>query len=1187
MRFKHRPGGLAAIALTTLLAACGGGGGGGGGDNDTPNRAPVSNAGADQSVFKGGAVTLDGSTSSDADGNSLSYRWTQSSGPTVSLSSGTTSRPTFTAPAASGTLVFSLVVNDGRVDSTADTVQVTVANRAPVANAGTDATIEAGQLFTLDAMGSTDADTDALTYTWTQLSGPAVTLTAVSNGRVRFTAPAQVSQLSFGVVANDGEAGSTQDVVAISVVISAINSPPVAQAYGNFSMPKRGDAYLQGYGYDPENDPITFRWRQVGGPTVTLTNANSWIASFVAPETPAVLTFEFNVSDGVSISNTEVVVVTVENVAPDVYASALSPANPRTLDDIAVDADFFDADSDPLTVTYTWKRNGTVVPSVTGAIFPASETTRGDVILVTITANDGTVSTTVDATTTILDTPPVLSANAPTDVNYGDTVNFTVTASGDDDGDAVGNYVVRLGPAGFNVSGGGAAQWVAKLPMFDDYVDVAWTVGLADAPTAGVSGVIRVHHAAREVPIMRTAGGVPQNRELLVVTDLDGDGTDEMLISDGRTLYVRKRSGTEFPENWAYPFSLAGVSNGIQSIAAANVSGDANAEIYVSSDSRIRMLDGTTRRLVHEYQPPNVTQCNALRVADLEGDGPKELICLGMVDTYNSNGAGKIVVLNAADLSLKDTINQTGLGTSMDVGNLDSDSALEIVTSNGYVYSGATRINEWAYGPQFGTVVEAGDVDGDGVEEIIALTSTDVKVFSAVTRNQRYTFTSGYCCGLGDVRVAEIGGDARREVFIGDSQWGAVSAHRLNTTTQAFEQLFTLPSQGYGISGVAIGNVDADANLEVVWGTDIGSSANDAMIVAEISTPTTLTLQWRSDTAGQFTGPFVGGMLTRTATGVRKVMFASQGYTTNTSGTRLIGLDPATGSPALSGIIANTYYGNASIEVGDADSDGIDEVFISASDSYTPFYATHDFASDTREWTSPTGYTASNGMAHADVTGDGNVDFASMGTDARVTIFNVAQSSVVWQSPQLEYNGQDVALGDVDEDGVTDVLALTDSKIRVYGRNSTATQFVERAVADVQSGSRVLAADLDGDGETEIVVLEYIYYYYNNSQLRVFDKNLQLLRTMPLTVRATNLVLEPSANPRKNLLLSTTSTSGSYYYVPPTEVWAIDAQSGAGVWRSPALPGEFSRDSLNAVDLNADGQYELTFGTTVGAFITR
>ena len=51
------------------------------------------------------------------------------------------------------------------------------------------------------------------------------------------------------------------------------------------------------------------------------------------------LTFEFVVSDGVLFSEPAQVVVTVENVAPDVYVNALTPGNPRTLDNIEVQAD--------------------------------------------------------------------------------------------------------------------------------------------------------------------------------------------------------------------------------------------------------------------------------------------------------------------------------------------------------------------------------------------------------------------------------------------------------------------------------------------------------------------------------------------------------------------------------------------------------------------------------------------------------------------------------------------------------------------------------------------------------------------------------------------------------------------------------------------------------------------------------
>ena len=98
------------------------------------NSAPVANAGPDQTVDAGATVTLDGSSSSDADGHSLTYAWTQTSGTSVTLSSSTASQPTFTAPtAASNTsLIFSLVVTDTEsADSSADTVTITVNSLDP------------------------------------------------------------------------------------------------------------------------------------------------------------------------------------------------------------------------------------------------------------------------------------------------------------------------------------------------------------------------------------------------------------------------------------------------------------------------------------------------------------------------------------------------------------------------------------------------------------------------------------------------------------------------------------------------------------------------------------------------------------------------------------------------------------------------------------------------------------------------------------------------------------------------------------------------------------------------------------------------------------------------------------------------------------------------------------------------
>ena len=90
------------------------------------NNAPVAEAGPDQSVDAGAAVSLDGSVSSDPDRDDLTYVWTQTSGPSVTLSGASSAAPRFTAPNEDATLVFSLTVNDGTVDSAADTVAITV-----------------------------------------------------------------------------------------------------------------------------------------------------------------------------------------------------------------------------------------------------------------------------------------------------------------------------------------------------------------------------------------------------------------------------------------------------------------------------------------------------------------------------------------------------------------------------------------------------------------------------------------------------------------------------------------------------------------------------------------------------------------------------------------------------------------------------------------------------------------------------------------------------------------------------------------------------------------------------------------------------------------------------------------------------------------------------------------------------
>ena len=190
------------------------------------NLAPVARAGQDSVISDlPSQVSLDGSQSADANGDVLTFNWTQTAGsPVVTLSNENTATASFNGPSVQTdtTLTFTLTVSDGTLSAT-DSVNVLLkaavaGNTPPVVNAGLDQTVQSGATVTLNGSGSSDADGDNLTYQWQQTQGSTVTITQGDQVQAAFVAPVVSSNqtLTFSLTVNDGSASVT-DSLTVSV----------------------------------------------------------------------------------------------------------------------------------------------------------------------------------------------------------------------------------------------------------------------------------------------------------------------------------------------------------------------------------------------------------------------------------------------------------------------------------------------------------------------------------------------------------------------------------------------------------------------------------------------------------------------------------------------------------------------------------------------------------------------------------------------------------------------------------------------------------------------------------------------------------------------------------------------------------------------------------------------------------
>lgn len=187
----------------------------------------------------------------------------------------------------------------------------TCTNGAPTVVAPAPREVPEGTVVKLTVVAS-DPDNEPVTLTFTQVSGPLVTMTGDT-----FTAPevdADV-ELGFEVVATDGRAVSAP--VTQKITVKNVNKKAVSVITPETQTVDEGTAVtLTGSATDGDGQTITgYRWVQTAGPTATLSGADTTTLTFTAPEVTGdqTLSFQLFANDGVEEGDPAIATVTVHD----------------------------------------------------------------------------------------------------------------------------------------------------------------------------------------------------------------------------------------------------------------------------------------------------------------------------------------------------------------------------------------------------------------------------------------------------------------------------------------------------------------------------------------------------------------------------------------------------------------------------------------------------------------------------------------------------------------------------------------------------------------------------------------------------------------------------------------------------------------------------------------------------------
>jgi hypothetical protein len=510
-------------------------------------------------------------------------------------------------------------------------------------------------------------------------------------------------------------------------------------------------------------------------------------------------------------------------------------------------------------------------------------------------------------------------------------------------------------------------------------------------------------------------GAGPQN---ILVTNLTNDGiADTITCTDQGSAYVlNKVSGPAVYDTTFYSQLVD-----CRKVAVGDRDGNGIKEIYVGTAfGSVYIYQGDTFAPIGTLTLPPASnpQVTDIAVANVDVDIQQEIVIAREADAF---------VYDADSLELEWQATGKG-GNQLGIGQIDTDPELEIVVNSNpaHILDATHQVEEWAYSGGFGSSIAVFDVDGDGKAEICYVDYPELIVFDADTQSVNWQVDPGFP-GWIAINAGLVDGEA--QVVVGNDQWGSVTGFRGTDGTE----LWSIPNPEHGVFGIGIGDTDNDGTTEVVWGSGLSSSGADVLFVGN---PVSETTEWGTP---DLDGPLHVAAGDLDNDGDKEVVMASTQTNSYYDEGAILIYNGTTHQ--LESTVTPTYTNYLNIyqlAVGQLDSDPYQEIAAAGNELYNSTLKIYDGATHELQWPTPSfgfGYNSRTPLILKNIDADA-VDEIIFGVNAdnnyRVEVFNGASNIVQWDSGPLDAQVQDLALGDLDGNGVLELAIATSQSIYVY-----------------------------------------------------------------------------------------------------------------------------------------------------------